>query len=186
MEESMAKVDRTNMAKWIDRVFRLNQKYYGIVGAKMGSAIEQQLGPPASEEAISEFEERLGYGLPPSYRLFLSLHDGWNGIEGKVNLLSIAKQRRGEYARYIKKWKKEQWEDGETLLIEGLIIGIQLHTNNAWVLDTSRVDDRGEMEVVIWQDFETERDRDFLDALQKKAEILERLIAEEEKKASTE
>jgi hypothetical protein len=33
--------------------------------------------PGASEEAIAAAEKRLGFALPPSYRDFLSHHDGW-------------------------------------------------------------------------------------------------------------
>lgn len=38
----------------------------------------QWLGyPPATAEAIAENEDRLGVKLPPSYRAFLSITDGW-------------------------------------------------------------------------------------------------------------
>ena len=38
---------------------------------------KQQLGPPASEEQIAKLEQKIGIALPPSYRAFLTIHNGW-------------------------------------------------------------------------------------------------------------
>ncbi|MEV5312358.1 SMI1/KNR4 family protein [Streptomyces sp. NPDC052610] len=43
--------------------------------------------PPASEERILALEERLGHRLPPSYRTFLAVSDGWRHAGGFVWLL---------------------------------------------------------------------------------------------------
>ncbi|MFJ9433200.1 SMI1/KNR4 family protein [Streptomyces sp. NPDC101490] len=43
---------------------------------------------PAGEEAIVAAEERLGVRLPPSYRNFLRVSDGWENI-GSVDLLPV-------------------------------------------------------------------------------------------------
>ncbi len=42
---------------------------------------------PASEERIAALEARLGVRMPPSYRSFLSVSDGWRHASGSVYLL---------------------------------------------------------------------------------------------------
>ncbi|MEF3113699.1 SMI1/KNR4 family protein [Streptomyces chrestomyceticus] len=44
--------------------------------------------PPASEERIAAMEERLGRRMPPSYREFLKVSDGWQHAGGFVRLLA--------------------------------------------------------------------------------------------------
>ncbi|MCT9007329.1 SMI1/KNR4 family protein [Streptomyces rhizosphaerihabitans] len=44
--------------------------------------------PPASEERITAMEERLGLRMPPSYREFLKVSDGWRHAGGFVWLLA--------------------------------------------------------------------------------------------------
>ncbi|MGY5055555.1 SMI1/KNR4 family protein [Streptomyces sp. 900105755] len=44
--------------------------------------------PPASEEQIAAMEERLGRRMPPSYREFLKVSDGWRHAGGFVWLLA--------------------------------------------------------------------------------------------------
>jgi len=39
--------------------------------------------PPASEERIAAMEERLGRRMPPSYRRFLEVSDGWRHAGGR-------------------------------------------------------------------------------------------------------
>jgi hypothetical protein len=46
--------------------------------------------PAASEVAITRVEERLGRPLPPSYRSFLKLHDGWPRFFDGASLLGTA------------------------------------------------------------------------------------------------
>ncbi|MFI6695523.1 SMI1/KNR4 family protein [Streptomyces sp. NPDC050433] len=50
--------------------------------------IEAGLGfPPAGEERIAALEQRLGATLPPSYRSFLAVSDGWRGAGRSVCLM---------------------------------------------------------------------------------------------------
>jgi cell wall assembly regulator SMI1 len=176
----VAAVDRSEMENVIARVVELNATYEQLIELKP----RQHLGPPASDRQIAQLEAYLAIQLPPSYRIFLSLHDGWRGFEANLSLLSIEEQMKGETADYIRSWKADQWAEGETLLIEGVVIGIELYTSKAWVLDTSHTDERGEMDVVNWHDFETQRDPDFLAMLNTKASYMEELVAEEQKKRS--
>ncbi|HEY6079859.1 MAG TPA: SMI1/KNR4 family protein [Polyangiaceae bacterium] len=46
--------------------------------------------PAASEVALAKAEQRLGRALPPSYREFLALHDGWPRFFNGASLLGTA------------------------------------------------------------------------------------------------
>jgi hypothetical protein len=47
------------------------------------------LGPPATRKQIAKVEKMLGKPLPPSYRAFLELHNGWSGFDGDGKLLAV-------------------------------------------------------------------------------------------------
>lgn len=173
--EVMNKIDRETLEHWIYEVFKLNQEYYSLIQAD----IEQKLNPPAQEAEISAFENWIGISLPPSYRMFLSLHNGWQCFEGGTHLISLDQQRRGEYAEWIKKLKSSAWEEGSAVLITGIFIGVQLNEVGGYILDISKTDDRSEMEIINQEYDEVDRYSDFVDFLQKTAEDLEGLINEE-------
>lgn len=53
--------------------------------------------PAASEVALQRAEERLGRPLPPSYRAFLALHDGWARFFDGASLLGTANIGHRQY-----------------------------------------------------------------------------------------
>jgi hypothetical protein len=165
----------TLIEEWVQRVFKLNQIYYDLIQA----GLNQELGPPAPESEIANFENWVGYTLPPSYRTFISLHNGWRHWEGDTNILSIEEMRQGPNADSINSWKSEAWAEGQSVFLEGLVIAASLVTPGGLILDTSSVDQRGEMEIVNWEYSEIARYSDFVDMLQKTAQDLENIIAEE-------
>jgi hypothetical protein len=173
----MPAIDKVALKRLVERVFSLNGHYKQLLGV---DANNQALGPPASDRKLTELEDWIGMRLPPSYRLFLSMYNGWRGFEGNVCLLSIDEQRLGTYADYVREWKQARWEEGEGSLVDGIVIGIKVYGNTAVIIDTSRVDQNGEMQLVVWRNFETERDANFIELLRNKENILERLIAQEE------
>jgi hypothetical protein len=168
--------DPALVEEWVQKVFSLNQTYYNLIQA----GLSQELGPPAPESEIADFETWLGYTLPPSYRTFISLHNGWRHWEGDTNLLSLQEMRQGPYAELVNIWKSEAWVEGLSVLLDGLMVAASLATPGGLILDTSRVDQRSEMEIVNWEYSEVTRYSDFVDLLQKTAQDLENLIAEEE------
>lgn len=108
---------------------------------------EQQLGPPASESDLRALEAVLGKALPPSYRTFLELYDGWRMVDGGVDLLSIAEQlwtRRTE----IKDWQKRMLEAGDHVAGSALVIGVSRVTPTRYLLDPALVSADGEWRFV--------------------------------------
>jgi hypothetical protein len=163
------------MEAWIQRVFELNAAYEALLGISS----KQQLGPPATEADIAKLEAWLGSPLPPSYRLFLSLHDGWSEFQADISLLSIEEQMHGDASEYIRSWKSDAWAKGEAVLLNGLVIGVETGAGKGYIIDTAQRDDRGEMDIIYWVFFETERYPDFLEMLQRKAQYMEEFIAED-------
>lgn len=49
-------------------------------------------GPAASENEIKIFEQEAGFELPPSFREFISVHNGWQKCAGELLILPLEKQ----------------------------------------------------------------------------------------------
>jgi len=178
----MQHIGKIELMQWIQKVYELNAEYH----ERIDLDVKQILAPPASEKELEEFEVQLGYRLPPSYRLFLSLHNGWQHWEGDTDLISIAERQHGEYAEHIRILKEDAWEAGHAAVVEGLFIGLNLDSSGAFILDTQKIDKRGEMEIINYEYDEIARYSDFLDMLKKTAKNLEEIIAEEGKDKNTE
>ncbi len=75
--------------------------------------------------------------------------------------------------------RKVAWEEGWPLLLDGIIIGACLTSNALLILDTTKTDERGEMEIVNWELKEIGRYADFVDMLQSTAVDLQQIIEDE-------
>jgi len=170
------KIDRDTVEDLVLEVFRLNERYYKLIEVDS----EQVLGPPATEAHIASLELKLGYRLPPSYKTFLSLHDGWHDWEGDQRLLSVDELERGPYFDHVRMVKQAAWEEGNSVVLEGLVIGACLSSASLLILDTRKVDDRAEMEIINWEHKEVGRYADFVDLLQNTAVDLRQIIGEQE------
>jgi hypothetical protein len=113
--------------------------------------------PPASGAAIVATEKRLGRALPPSYREFLMLHDGWPRFYDGATLLGTASLGLRAYADAA----RATFEAAETPVPDvgppsrskpRLLIpfGIDHQATTLFVFNPANVDERGEMEVIAW------------------------------------
>ncbi|MEU0136157.1 SMI1/KNR4 family protein [Streptomyces sp. NPDC006296] len=114
--------------------------------------------PPASEERIAAMEERLGRRMPPSYREFLKVSDGWQHAGEFIWLLAGTKDTRwhnnesgladmfGEYldddAGPAERRAADVWRHGLQLDVESDVTYV--------VLDPDDVDEEGEWAVYTW------------------------------------
>lgn len=180
-----------SMAALVKEVFELNQQFFqydpsGEVQPPGGS--EHYLGAPSSEDTLQAFEQSIALRLPPSYRSFLLLHDGWTGWSGPLNLLSVAQMsdENGPYADWIEsEVKAEAREYGHDAVVHGLVIGSALFSANCVVLDTTDVDDHAEMPVISWEHVEIARHRNFHHFLSSRIGLLQRLIHKHEARCQT-
>lgn len=140
-----------------------------------------ELGPPASPKQIAKLEGILGKSLPPSYRAFLELHNGWSDFDGSAKLLAVedhgskwVKERLQAFALGFKGIAENPFEIGAIPVLLGM------HEFNFLVLDPGKVRKNGEMDFVMYDATEVEeRFKDFTSYLRDKLEVLRQLIEEE-------
>ncbi|GMV19725.1 MAG: SMI1/KNR4 family protein [Polyangiaceae bacterium] len=113
--------------------------------------------PAATGAAIVAAEQRLGRALPPSYREFLMLHDGWSRFYDGATLLGAASLGQRVHADAA----RATFEAAETPVPDygppsrtrpRLLIpfGIDPGATTLFVFNPANVDARGEMEVIAW------------------------------------
>ena len=109
-------------------------------------------GAPASPAAIETYEKYLGIRLPPYYRAFLELHDGYEALAfpGR-DLLSIESvMPGGAHHGDIAEWKKLSTETGAGEVLDAIVIANSDQPNNWDYLDLNRFSAGGELVVVRW------------------------------------
>ncbi|MFF5302415.1 SMI1/KNR4 family protein [Streptomyces sp. NPDC013161] len=120
--------------------------------------------PAASEERIAAMEERLGRQMPPSYREFLKVSDGWRHAGGFVRLLAgtedahwhnnesgladIFEEYLDEDAGPEERREADLWRRGLQLDVESDITHV--------LLDPEDVDEDGEWAVYTWSSWRAE------------------------------
>jgi hypothetical protein len=113
--------------------------------------------PSASEAAIQCAEERLGRPLPPSYRAFLALHDGWPRFFDGASLLGTATLGHRQYEDLA----RAAFEAAETPIPDlgppsrprarNLIpFGADLEGTTLFAFNPQVVAADGELEVIAW------------------------------------
>ncbi|MFJ6011135.1 SMI1/KNR4 family protein [Streptomyces sp. NPDC092952] len=114
--------------------------------------------PPASEERIAAVEKRLGRRLPPSYREFLRVSDGWQHAGGFVWLLAGTAEVHWHddesaladiFEEYLDEDSDpEEWREAGVWR-RGLQIDVEADAMHV-VLDPEDVDEDGEWAVYSW------------------------------------
>ncbi|MBW8796313.1 MAG: SMI1/KNR4 family protein [Streptomyces sp.] len=120
--------------------------------------------PPAPEERIRELEERLGHRLPPSYRSFLAVTDGWRHAGGFLWVLAGTGQARWhEDAAGLSEYFPGELDDGpapEDQLLAGMwgrALQLDVESDALYVLlDPGDVDGAGEWAVYTWAPWHAE------------------------------
>ncbi|GGX00449.1 SMI1/KNR4 family protein [Streptomyces lomondensis] len=114
--------------------------------------------PPASEERIAAMEQRLGRRMPPSYREFLKVSDGWRHAGGFVWLLAGTEDARWHQdasglAVTFEEYLDEDAGPEERRQVDLWRRGLQLDVESdaTYVLmDPEDVDEDGEWAVYTW------------------------------------
>ncbi|MEW2398185.1 SMI1/KNR4 family protein [Streptomyces sp. NPDC046862] len=120
--------------------------------------------PPASEERIAAMEERLGRRMPPSYREFLKVSDGWRHAGGFVWLLAgtqdahwhnnesgladMFEEYLDEDAGPEERREADIWRSGLQLDVKSDITHV--------LMDPEDVDEDGEWAVYTWASWRAE------------------------------
>ncbi len=142
---------------------------------------ETALGPPASVEQIRKLERFVGQPLPPSYRAFLELHNGWADFDGSAKLLAVEDHECEWVRRRIKDWGETVDDDSQNPFLTGVIpILLGEVESNFLALDPSTSKATGEMDFISY-DYLCEEDRfeDFTTFLKANLKVLQGLIDDE-------
>ncbi|MFF7266293.1 SMI1/KNR4 family protein [Streptomyces sp. NPDC008159] len=114
--------------------------------------------PPASEERIAAMEERLGRRMPPSYRAFLRISDGWRHAGGFVSLLAgTGHAHWHDNASGLAEFFEEHLDEDSgpeerreaDLWRRGLQLDVESDATRV-LLDPEDVDESGEWAVYTW------------------------------------
>ena len=139
---------------------------------------QRELGPPANADELSRLSQVVGFALPPSWRAFLSLHNGWSNFRGAANILSTEE--------CVAPWVKQRVRDWEELL-EGqanpfgdgrhpVLLGVA--ESSFLVVDPATVRADGEMSFIMYDYLQEEhRFPDLTSYLRHHLMIMQALIA---------
>lgn len=164
-----ANIDKSKMEKLVREVYQLKRRWDQLTG----EGDETLPGPPATDEQIRGVEAFCQHTLPTSYRLFLSIHNGWQYWSGDTALLSTQQMVSGEYPDLIRKWKQRERRLNSTLIDNCLVIGFSPDEGAPVLIDYSSAS----KDIVIWGDHEEEnRYSDFFEFLEGDREALKELI----------
>ncbi len=125
-------------------------KYFTEIGLEVSD-----LPPaPASEDAIVRLENILGRHLPPSYRSFLLMQDGFPELDGETNLLSVNEMilmAQGYSTELLNKIAQVSGDDA----IRGYIVfGASDQSTSAFLFNPTEKNKGGEWSVVEYDEVE--------------------------------
>ncbi len=115
--------------------------------------------PGASEATIEQAERRIGRPLPPSYREFLAVHNGWPRFFEGASLLSAASLGRRNFAELARAacdaaetpvpdlGPPSQWTETSRHLVP---FGIDRQATTLFAFNPTVVRADGEYEVIAW------------------------------------
>ncbi|MEO8901402.1 MAG: SMI1/KNR4 family protein [Polyangiaceae bacterium] len=145
------------MAKFTTLLTRIKDLQTEILRAAPYRDISLVANPGASAVAIAAVEKRISHALPPSYREFLALHDGWPRFFEGATLLGTANLGKRMYddmaraafeaAETPVPWLAPPSKAARTPVVP---FGIDLQGTTLFAFNPSVTRADGECEVVAW------------------------------------
>ncbi len=136
---------------------------------KAGSAIvddeKQELAMPASEEEIKHLESTIGMKLPPSYRAFLRLHNGWKMVDGSPDFFSISQILDYMSSKDHFDLMKNASIRNDDFVKNSLVIGASMNSPDIYLLNPDKINSEGEWEFIDYDKLDYETYPSFLDFL---------------------
>jgi SMI1 / KNR4 family (SUKH-1) len=174
---------RSEIKQLVDDFIEASREYFRL---RFDVEYSFQLGKPCSPGQIAALEGILGKALPPSYRAFLELHNGFENFIGNQNLLAVEDQQ-ADWVEEEVDTLNDLFEEhgGDNPFEKGAIpVALEQDTSTYLVLDPSKVRKNGEMDFVEYE-YTRERIRfeDFGSFLRSKLEAMGRLIEKEKRGA---
>jgi hypothetical protein len=157
----------------VDKIVkRLEKKVADYVRAKRLNKVLKPY-PPASPKAIAAVEKYLGLSLPPSYRAFLELHNGYDCLAYPGHMLPVEAHMPGsEWHDTIVDWKKMTATSGGAEVLDGIFIAYLDSPNNWAFLDPNKPRPGGELTVVKWLNADTAEYADVVEFLENRLSLM--------------
>lgn len=106
---------------------------------RRGKTVQPTPKPPASKSEIAKYEEYLGLRLPPTYRTFLELHNGYDWLAYPGHMLSTGDVAPGgDWYDRIRAWKTTTAQYGVGEVLEAIVIANLGSEVNWGYLDPTR------------------------------------------------
>jgi len=141
----------------------------------------RELGRPSSDQQISALESALGKPLPPSYRVFLAMHNGWSDFDGAAKLLAVEDHTEQWVLDRIGEIEDLFFDDSESPFARGCLpVLLGEYEDNYVVLDPNSVRPDGEMDfVAFYYGEEEERFEDLTSFLREDLRLTLEMIRDE-------
>jgi len=109
----------------------------------------RELGKPCTAAQLAMAEQDLGQSLPPSYRAFLELHNGWTDFIREAPVLAVEARHKPWFRRRAKEIRDHQRSfDNPDFLKHGFLILAHPDVSTVLYLDKTKPTGNGELEVV--------------------------------------
>jgi hypothetical protein len=178
-DEATSMNDKARLRQLIDEVIAARREYWRLAFDRQP---EIQLGNPATPQQLARLERKFSSPLPPSYRAFLELHNGWSGFDGDLKLLST----EDHDTAWVKDWVNHlgsliREAGGENPFEHGALPILLGRDEQAFAfLEPRTVRKNGEMDVVSYELInEEDRFKDFVAFVKDNLEMTKELIKEE-------
>jgi hypothetical protein len=169
------------MDDWKDTVWQIRRVKMELakVDPDLGPAVAPH--PGTSLRTISAVERKIRRRLPPSYRAFLTQHDGWPMFFQGASLLGSHDLHRASYASKTRtafeSYETPIPEIGPPARPEGrpdamIPFGIDAKASTIFAFNPAVVRPDGEMEVILWVNELGDRCESFADFLSMVLEML--------------
>lgn len=138
------------LADIVPKLYAADEQFGIDNGIDPYQTFEEALGAPASASEVDELEMFLRRRLPPSYRAFLSLYNGWHGVPGcgGADLLGAA-GHRDPHVQNTLRWKSDMFNEFEASNpIEAGAIPLAIGDDRNMILLEGPARADGEMDVV--------------------------------------
>lgn len=134
--------------------------------------IQPILREGASQQTLKNVKTALRIELPKYYEMFLSLHDGCENFSNSFDLLGSYEILSPKYEKKNSEFRRSGIEYGDSIVIEGIVIGYSKETNTYVLFDrTAEPDEEGELPVVVWEFGEVSRSQNFYRFLEFRSEV---------------
>ncbi len=141
-----------------------------------------ELGEPCTPKQLAMLENIIKKPLPPSYRAFLELHNGWDGFDGLTKLLSVEDQKEDWVISRVKTLSSlfGAYADEDPFKEGAIPVLIGRDEPVFTVLDPRKVRKNGEMKFVTYELTQEQDDfPDFIAFLEDDLAVTQELIKEE-------